>query len=161
MDQDISRPILISCPTDNDLLASGAGPLSIAMFLLWIHRNSSKCYLAQVTPFGNLRTVTSDSRTRAQIRRPFPFGQNAAQTIIHQPGIHFPREVPSKLGIQSLNHTSQRTPPANAPSSGNRNAPTNQPEAGLFGRQDHRTAAEYRLDTLTLSVSILSVSRPL
>src|SRR5437899_1083104 len=25
------------------------------MFLLWIHRNSSKCYLAQVIPFGNLR----------------------------------------------------------------------------------------------------------
>ncbi len=106
-------------------------------------------------------TDTSDSLARAKIRRPFPFGQNAAQTIIHQPGIHSPREVPSKLGIQSLNHTSQRTPPANALLSGNRSGPTNQPEAGLFGRPDHRTAAEYRLDTLTLSVSILSVSRPL
>ena len=27
----------------------------VAMFLLWIHRNSSKYYPAQVTPFGNLR----------------------------------------------------------------------------------------------------------
>src|SRR5205085_1299824 len=27
----------------------------VAMFLLCIHRSSSKCYLAQVIPFGNLR----------------------------------------------------------------------------------------------------------
>ena len=106
-------------------------------------------------------TLTSDSRARAKTRRPFPAGQNAARTIIHQPGFHFPREVPSKLGFQSPDHTSQRTPLANALPAGNRSGPTNQPEAGLFGRPDHRPAAEYKLDTLTLSVSILSVSRPL
>jgi hypothetical protein len=49
----------------------------VAMFLLWIHRNSSRCYPTQVTPFGNLRVNAVVGTNRWRVLRRSSIFQDA------------------------------------------------------------------------------------